>query len=89
MKLRERGIYITQNKQHFIASKQRHTTSRGDLILSITGDLGWFLFNRYDWAFHGKPDFEVSPNGSILSLAKNDAGRPKELIDTGATAGGH
>lgn len=88
--LRERGIYVAPNGQSFVASKSRRTTSNGERILSRIGsELCCYLFSRYQWAFHGEPDFEVSQSGRILPLKQASGLRTDELIDTGATAGAH
>jgi hypothetical protein len=88
--LRERGIYMAPDGQTFVASKTRRTTSNGDHILARIGsELYCFLFSRYQWAFHGDPDFEVSRHGKILPLKQASGWRADELIDTGATAGSH
>jgi hypothetical protein len=88
--LRERGIYIAPNGESFVASKKRRTTSTGERILSrIGGELYCYLFNRYQWAFHGAPDYEVSQSGKVLSLKQPSAWQADQLIDTGATAGSH
>lgn len=88
--LRERGIYVAPDGQSFVASKSRRTTSNGERILARIGsELACFLFNRYQWAFHGTPDFEVAQNGNILPLTQTSSWRADQLIDTGATAGAH
>jgi hypothetical protein len=96
---RERGIYVAPNGQSFVASRKREPTSDGGKILSrLGGKLCCYLFGRYEWAFHGTPDFEVETTGNILPL-KQTPDRPlprqcsvwqiDELVDTGATAGSH
>jgi hypothetical protein len=88
--LRERGIYLAPNGQSFVASELRQTTSDGSLILSRFGsELSCFLFSRYQWAFHGPPDFEVAASGAILPLGQSTAWRGDRLVDTGKTAGAH
>ena len=88
--LRERGIYVAPDGQSFVASKFRQTTSSGERILARIGnELSCFLFNRYQWAFHGVPDYEVSRNGNILPLKQTSSWRVDQLIDTGGTAGAH
>ncbi len=90
MKLRERGIYTAPDGQTFVASKRRRTTSNGERILARIGsELYCYLFSRYQWAFHGDPDFEVSRHGKILALKEASNWRADELIDTGGTAGAH
>ena len=87
---RERGIYLTPNGESLVASRERNTTSDGKRIRSQLGSrLTCFLFGRYEWAFHGTPDYEVATTGKLLSLKKRSAFRPDELIDTGTTAGAH
>jgi hypothetical protein len=88
--LRERGIYLAPNGQSFVASKLRQTTSDGRMILSRFGsELSCFLFSRYQWAFHGPPDFELAASGNLLSLSLNADWEGGRLIDTGTTAGAH
>lgn len=88
--LRERGIYRTPNGESFIASRERKTTSDGRRILSRLGNqLSCFLFGRYEWAFHGMPDYEVATTGNILVFKQHSNFDPDQLIDTGATAGAH
>jgi len=87
---RERGIYLAPNGKSFVASKLRQTTSDGRLILSRFGsDLSCFLFTRYQWAFHGLPDFEVAASGDILPLGQPTEWPGDWLVDTGTTAGAH
>jgi hypothetical protein len=89
-KFRERGIYLAPNGERFVASRERKTTSDGGRIPSRFGSrLSCFLFGRYEWAFHGTPDFEVATTGSLLSLKRLSDLQPDQLIDTGATAGAH
>lgn len=88
--LRERGIYLAPNGESLVASKSRRTTSTGQRILSRIGnELYCYLFSRYEWAFHGEPDYEVSQSGKILSLKQPSTLQTDQLIDTGATAGSH
>lgn len=88
--LRERGIYRTPNGESFVASSERKTTSDGKRILSRLGNqLSCFLFARYEWAFHGLPDYEVATTGNVVALKPHPNFRPDQLIDTGATAGAH
>ena len=88
--LRERGIYLAPNGESFVASRERQTTSDGRRILSQLGcRLSCFLFGRYEWAFHGTPDYEVATTGNIVALKQPFDFRPDQLIDTGATAGAH
>jgi len=88
--LRERGIYLAPNGQSFVASWERETTSDGKRILSrLSSQLSCFLFGRYEWAFHGMPDYEVATTGNLLGLKQPSNFRPDQLIDTGATAGAH
>jgi len=51
--------------------------------------LSCFLFRRYDWAFHGSPDYEITKAGNLVALKQPLKFRPEQLIDTGATAGAH
>ena len=89
-KLRERGIYLTPDGKSVVASRSRSTTSDGRRILSQVGSrLSYFLFGRYEWAFHGEPDFEVESDGHIHALKTKRELRIEELTDTGATAGSH
>jgi hypothetical protein len=88
--LRERGIYVAPNGESFVASRERKTTSDGKRILSRLGSrLSCFLFGRYEWAFHGTPDFEVATTGNLLALKHPSDFQPEQLIDTGTTAGAH
>jgi hypothetical protein len=88
--LRERGIYLAPNGERFVASRERKTTSDGRRILSRFGSrLSCFLFRRYEWAFHGMPDYEVAPSGNLLALKQPSDFEPDQLVDTGATAGAH
>ena len=88
--LRERGIYLAPNGQSLVASRERKTTSDGRRILSRLGTrLSCFLFGRYEWAFHGTPDYEVATTGNIVALKQPLSFHPDQLIDTGATAGAH
>ncbi len=87
---RERGIYLAPNGERLVASSERKTTSDGKRILSQLGSrLSFYLFGRYEWAFHGTPDYEVDTSGSLLGLKQPSSFRPDQLIDTGATAGAH
>jgi len=88
--LRERGIYRTPNGESFVASRERRTTADGKRILSrLGGRLSCFLFKRYEWAFHGSPDYEVTKAGNLLALKQPRNFETDQLIDTGATAGAH
>jgi hypothetical protein len=88
--LRERGIYKTPNGESFVASRERTTTSDANRILSsLSTQLSCFLFRRYEWAFHGMPDYEVAPTGNVLALKQPSSFQPDQLIDTGTTAGAH
>jgi hypothetical protein len=93
--LRERGIYLAPNGDSFVASRERKTTSDGKRIFSRVGSrLSYFLFRRYEWAFHGTPDYEVATTGSLLPLKpgsdlRHEEWQPDQLFDTGATAGAH
>ena len=88
--LRECGIYLAPDGQSFVASRLRQTTADGKLILSRIGsEVACFLFSRYQWAFHGRPDYEVSVAGKLLPLAQRLSWDVDQLIDTGATAGAH
>ncbi len=87
---RERGIYIGPNGESFVASRQRNTTSNGKRIRSELGRrLSCFLFGRYEWAFHGEPDYAVATTGNLLALKHPSDLDLDQLIDTGATAGAH
>jgi hypothetical protein len=87
--LRERGIYLAPNGESFVASRERTSTADGQPIRSRLGRLSYFLFGRYEWAFHGMPDYEVATSGSLVGLKEVSNFRPDQLIDTGATAGAH
>ena len=88
--LRERGIYLAPNGESFVASRRRRTTADGKRIISRLGvRVACFLFRRYDWAFHGSPDYEVTKAGNLVALKRPSSFDPDQLIDTGATAGPH
>jgi hypothetical protein len=88
--LRERGIYQAPNGQRLVASRERCTTADGRRILSEVGtSVNCFLFSVYQWAFHGAPDFEVTPHGGLIQSNQTTGWHIEELIDTGATAGTH
>jgi hypothetical protein len=88
--LRERGIYLAPNGESFVASRQRRTTADGRRIMSRFGArVAYFLFKRYDWAFHGAPDYEVTKAGNLVALKRPLSFDSDQLIDTGATAGAH
>ena len=88
--LRERGIYLAPNGQSFVASKLRQTTCDGRRIVSrISNELCCSLFSRYQWAFHGSPDYQVATSGNLLSLRQSSDWQIDQLVDTGATAGAH
>ena len=88
--LRERGIYLAPSGESFVASRKRRTTADGKRILSrLGGRLSCFLFKRYEWAFHGSPDYEVTKAGNLLALKEPLNFETDQLIDTGATAGAH
>ena len=88
--LRERGIYMAPNGESFVASRRRRTTADGKRILSrLGGRLSCFLFGRYEWAFHGSPDYEVTKAGNLVALKHPLDFEPDQLIDTGITAGAH
>lgn len=91
---RERGIYLAPNGERFVASRERKTTSDGRRILSRFGSrLSCFLFGRYEWSFHGTPDYEVTTTGNLLALKQPSDLQLDQLldhlIDTGCTAGAH
>lgn len=88
--LRECGIYEAPNGKKLVASRFRRSTSDGRRILSAIGsNISYFLFSQYQWAFHGEPEFEVSPNGELLSAQSQVSWGIEELVDTGFTAGAH
>jgi hypothetical protein len=88
-KLRERGIYLAPDGRSFVASKLRRTDISGIKTLSRIGsDISCFLFGRYQWAFHGAPDFEIAADGLIFS-AHPATWDIDHLIDTDTTAGDH
>ena len=88
--LRERGIYLAPNGQSFVASKLRQTTSDGRRIMSrISNEFCCSLFSRYQWAFHGSPDYQVATSGNLLALRQSSDWQIDQLVDTGATAGAH
>jgi hypothetical protein len=70
--LRERGLYLAPDGQTLVASRLRRVTADGSRILSRnSNELICFLFNRYQWAFHGIPDYEVGPAGKLLCLQQS------------------
>jgi hypothetical protein len=88
--IRERGIYLAPNGRHFVASALRRTGSGGKRILSVVGrEINCFLFDRYQWAFHGAPDYAILADGLVLPLAEGASWISEELVDTGITAGAH
>ncbi len=90
IELRERGIYRAPTGEKLVASRERKTTSDGHQILSQLGSrLSCFLFGRYEWAFHGMPEYELAKTGDLLPLNEHASFNSDELIDTGATAGAH
>ena len=87
---REGGIYLAPDGKSFVASRVRSKTSNGQRILSRLGNqLCCFLFSRYDWAFHGAPEYEVAADGNLVPLKQSSKLDIDQLIDTGATAGSH
>lgn len=87
--LRERGIYLAPDGRSFVASKLRRTDASGISTLSRIGsEISCFLFGRYQWAFHGAPDFEIAADGLIVS-EHSTAWGIDHLIDTDTTAGEH
>jgi hypothetical protein len=87
--LRERGIYLTPDGRSFVASKLRRTNTGGINSLSRTGsENSCFLFDRYQWAFHGAPDFEIAADGLVVS-DHSTTWDIDHLIDTDTTAGDH
>jgi hypothetical protein len=49
----------------------------------------FFLFSRYAWAFHARPDFMVDEKGHIIIDGSDLRWRVEDLTDTGHTAGAH
>jgi hypothetical protein len=79
--LRERGIYLAPNGERFVASRERKTTSDGKRILSRLGSrLSCYLFGRYEWAFHGTPDYEVATTGKPTLSFNEELGLVMQLI---------
>ena len=88
-KLRERGIYLAPDGRSLVASKLRHTGTRGIKTVSENGsEISCFLFDRYQWALHGAPDFEIAADGLVVS-AHPTTWDIHQLIDTDTTAGDH
>ena len=86
--LRERGIYLAPDGRYFVASKLRRKGADGINTLSRIGsEVSCFLFARYQWAFHGAPDFEIAANGLVVS--GQTTWEIDHLIDTDTTAGDH
>jgi hypothetical protein len=87
---RERGIYVAPDGRSFVASKVRRTDKSGiNTLSSIGSELSCFLFDRYQWAFHGTPAFEIAPDGQVFARDGADFGGADQLLDTGSTAGAH
>jgi hypothetical protein len=81
---------MAPNGQRLVASKLRQTTADGQRILSLIGsEVSCFLFSRYQWAFHGTPDYEVTKEGKLMTSSQTASWRIDELKDTCATAGAH
>ena len=88
-KLRERGIYLAPDGRSFVASQLRRTDASGLNTLSTIGsEISCFLFDRYQWAFHGAPDFEIAADGLVVSDHRT-TWEIDHLIDTDTTAGDH
>jgi hypothetical protein len=88
-KLRERGIYLAPDGRYFVASKLRRPDAGGiDTLSRIGSEISCFLFDRYQWAFHGAPDFEIAADGNVVSGHGTTWGID-HLIDTDTTAGDH
>jgi hypothetical protein len=88
--LRERGIYRTPEGTEVVASRARHSIFQTGKAAVQTG-LGniYFLFSRYAWAFHARPDYMVDEGGLVLPHEEKAAWHVRDLIDTGHTAGDH
>jgi len=88
--LRERGIYTTPGGKQFVASRTRRSVFQTGKAAIETG-LGniFFLFSRYAWAFHERPDFMVDEKGRIVLDESDSRWRIEDLTDTGHTAGAH
>ena len=86
-KLRERGIYLAPDGRSFVASQLRRTDAGLRTLSSIGSELSCFLFDRYQWALHGSPDFEIAADGLVVS--NHPAWGIDHLVDTDATAGDH
>jgi hypothetical protein len=88
-KFRERGIYLAPDGRSFVASKMRRPSTNGTKALSRNdSEISFFLFDRYQWAFHGAPDFEIAADGRVVS-AHPTSWDIHHLIDTDTTAGEH
>jgi hypothetical protein len=88
--LRERGIYRTPEGTEVVASRTRQSIFQTSKAAVQTG-LGniFFLFSRYAWAFHARPDYMVDERGELLRDEDESRWRVEDLIDTGHTAGAH
>jgi hypothetical protein len=86
--LRERGIYLAPDGRYFVASKLRRSASQVNPLARIGNEISCFLFDRYQWAFHGAPDFEIGADGLVACAQRANWGID-HLIDTGTTAGEH
>lgn len=88
--LRERGIYITPGGKQLVASRRRRSIFQTGKAAIETGFGNiFFLFSRYAWAFHARPDFMVDDKGRIVIDEADSRWRVEDLTDTGHTAGAH
>lgn len=86
--LRERGIYLAPDGRYFVASKLRRSARGLNTLSRIGSEISCFLFDRYQWAFHGAPAFEIAADGFVVSEQRTSWGID-HLIDTDTTAGDH
>lgn len=88
--LRERGIYRTPNGKEFVASRKRRSIFQTGKAAVETGfGAIFFLFSRYAWAFHDRPDYMVDERGRVLFDEEEAGLLIEDLTDTGHTAGAH
>ena len=88
--LRERGIYITPEGSEVVASCTRRSIFQTSKAAVQTGFGNiFFLFSRYAWAFHARPDYMVDERGRVLPGETSPLWRVEDLVDTGHTAGAH
>jgi hypothetical protein len=86
--LRERGIYLAPDGRYLVASKLRRSASGLSTLSRLGSEISCFLYDRYQWAFHLAPDFEIAADGLVFS-AQQTSLCIDHLVDTDTTAGDH